>query len=120
MERRLEIIISGQQPDRVPCVPILAVGYASKVTGMPLGSLYEDPKKCIKAQLLTAEMHDYEALPFYGYAAFGAFEFGGEIELPREKGMSPWVTKTPVKEPSDVEKLEVQDPKTAGSIPITM
>lgn len=65
-------------------------------------------------------MHDYVPLPIYGYAAFGAWEFGGEIELPYERGLAPMVVKTPVETPEDVEKLEIPDPRKAGSLPSTI
>ena len=120
LQRGLKAILIGQRPDRVPCMPILTIGYASRVTGIPLGNLYEDPKKCVNAQLLAAEMHGYESLPLYGYAAFGAWEFGGEVELPYEKGLAPWVVKTPVEKLEDIERLEIPDPKTVGSLPLTI
>jgi len=120
VSQRLNALLAGGRIEGVLCIPILAIAYSARVNGTPLGSLYEDPKKCIEAQLLAAEMHGYEPLPIYGYAAFGAWEFGGKVELPYEKGLSPWVAETPVKEPDDVERLEVPDPKTAGSMPMTI
>lgn len=115
--QRLDMLLDGKKPDRIPCTPVLACGYAGRITNTPFGELYKEPKKCIKAQLLAAEMHDYEALPLYGYAAFGAWEFGGEIELPFEKGFSPTVSKVAVDKPEHVEDLRIPDPKLAGSLP---
>ena len=101
-------------------MPILSAGYVARVTGVSLGRLYEDPKNYVKAQLLVAEMHRYEPLPIYGYDSFGGWEFGGEISIPYESGFALAVVKAASEKVEDVEKLEVPDPKNAGSLPLTM
>jgi uroporphyrinogen decarboxylase len=117
---RLTAVLMGQKPDRVPVNPFI-LGFAAKIVNLPLGDLYADPKKSFRAQLLCAEMYGYDATPMYGYASFGAWEFGGEIGMPYEPGQSaPYVIKHPVESPEDVDKLEVPDPSKAGSIPIAI
>ncbi|MBC7121267.1 MAG: uroporphyrinogen decarboxylase family protein [Candidatus Methanosuratus sp.] len=117
---RMGAVLMGQKPDRVPVNPFI-LGFAAKICNLPLGDLYTDPKKCFRTQLLCAEMYGYDATPMYAYASYGAWEFGGEIGMPYEEGQSaPYVIKHPVETPEDVDKLEVPDPKTAGSIPVSM
>ncbi|MEM2128683.1 MAG: uroporphyrinogen decarboxylase family protein [Candidatus Methanomethylicaceae archaeon] len=117
---RLVAVLMGQKPDRVPVSPFI-LGYAAKIVGLPIGDLYTDPKKSFRAQLLCAEMHGYDSSPMYGYAAVGAWEFGGKVGFPYEPGQSaPYVVKEPVESEEDVDRLEVPDPKNAGSVPIAM
>jgi len=117
---RLAAVLMGQKPDRVPVIPFI-LGFAAKIVGVPIGDLYTDPKKSFRAQLLCAEMYGYDSSPMYAYASFGAWEFGGKVGFPYEPGQSaPYVIEEPVKSEEDVDKLEVPDPKTAGSIPIMM
>ncbi|MEM1574068.1 MAG: uroporphyrinogen decarboxylase family protein [Candidatus Methanomethylicaceae archaeon] len=117
---RMMAVLMGQKPDRIPVNPFI-LGFAAKICGVPIGDLYADAKKSFRAQLLCAEMYGYDATPMYGYASFGAWEFGGKIGFPYEPGQSaPYVIKHPVETPEDVDKLEVPDPKKAGSIPIAM
>lgn len=111
---RIGALLIGQTPDRVPVMPFV-LGYAAKVCGMNLGDFYADGDKCFRAQLLAMDLHGYDQTPFYGYAAIGAWEFGGKIEFPYGPGHSaPIVIKHPVEEPEDVDKLEVPEPP-AGS-----
>lgn len=117
---RLETIINKTRYGSIPVMPFLALGYTSKITGTPLINLYNDPSKCMKAQLLAAEMHGYEPFPDFAYAAMGPWEFGGEVKLPYEKRMAPEVIKRPIETVGDVDKLEVPDPRKAGSIPFMM
>ncbi|MEN3017431.1 MAG: uroporphyrinogen decarboxylase family protein, partial [Candidatus Methanosuratincola petrocarbonis] len=117
---RMGAVLMGQKPDRVPVNPFI-LGFAAKVCNLPIGDLYADAKKSFRAQVLCAEMYGYDATPMYGYASYGAWEFGGKIGMPYEAGQSaPYVIKHPVETPEDVDKLEVPDPKNAGSIPISM
>lgn len=117
---RMRALLMGEKIDRVTCIPF-TIGYTARVSGFSIGDFYKNPKTCVRAQLLAAELHGYEQPILYGYAAFGAWEFGAEVELPYKEGMSAPVVKKPcVEKPEDVDKLEVPDPKTAGSIPIAL
>lgn len=114
---RMRTLLSGSRPDRVPCIPLI-VGYAAKIAGFSLKDIYYDPEKSYKAQILAADLHGYDGSPSYASASFGGWEFGGEIKYPEEERFqTPVIIKYPVKTSEDVEKLEIPDSKTAGSIP---
>lgn len=117
---RMFAVMTGQKLDRVPVSPF-AMGYTAQICGIPLGDFYADGKKCFKCQLLASDLHGYDSTPMYAYASIGAWEFGGEIGFPYEPGHgAPYVKKHPIEKPEDVDKIEVPDPKTAGSIPLFM
>ncbi|HRR54473.1 MAG TPA: uroporphyrinogen decarboxylase family protein [Candidatus Methanomethylicus sp.] len=117
---RMFYTITGQKPDRIAVSPFV-MGYAAKACGFSIGDFYSDPKKCFWSQLMTADMHGYDASPMYGYASVGAWEFGGKIGLPYEAGHgAPYVITHPVETPEDVDKLEIPSPENAGANPIMM
>ncbi|MDY0267172.1 MAG: uroporphyrinogen decarboxylase family protein [Methanimicrococcus sp.] len=106
---RMAALLSGKTPDRVPVIPF-AMGYCGKITGTSLGDYYADGDKCFDAQFFSMRLHGYDQTPMYGYASCGAWEFGGEIGFPYKKGEgAPYVTKHPVVDIEDIEKLEVPD-----------
>lgn len=114
---RMACLLSGRRPDRVPVMPF-ALGYTAKIAGYEIGDIYADPMKSFRAQILAQDLHGYDGFPIYGYASYGAWEFGGEIEFPYKEGATaPKVISRPMKKPEDVEKLEIPDPRSSGSIP---
>ena len=104
---------NGQKPDRVPVNPFVE-GYSAQITGISIGDWYTDADKCFDAQFASMRLHGYDATPMYGYASFGAWEFGGQIEFPYKEGTgAPYVLKHVVNSVEDVERLEVPDLKKA-------
>lgn len=113
-------LMTGGKIDRIPVSPF-AMGYTAVIAGKSIGDFYSDAKTNWWCQLMAADMHGFDASPMYGYASVGAWEFGGKIGFPYEKGHgAPYVITHPVETPEDAEKLEIPNAKTAGSIPITM
>jgi uroporphyrinogen decarboxylase len=119
-QERMGALMMGQTPDRVPFNPF-AMGFASINCGYTVESFYNDPPKSLEAQLCTAEQYGYEPIVFLGYAAYGGWEFGGEVKWPTSSWEgAPSVARHPVESEEDLEKLELPDVKTAGIIPIAM
>jgi uroporphyrinogen decarboxylase len=72
--------------------------------------------------MLAQEMYGYDGAPMYAYASVGAWEFGGDIEMPLKKySGAPVVKRTPVQNEDDVYTLEVpEDVSKAGAMPILL
>lgn len=57
--------------------------------------------------------------PFFSYASFGAWEFGGDIKWPiGQYSQAPTVIRHPVETEQDAWKLQIPEVKTAGFIPL--
>jgi uroporphyrinogen decarboxylase len=114
---RMAALMQGKKPDRVPFIPMI-FGFCAKIVGDPVSTIYTDPEKSFFAQLHTAEMFGYDASPLFGYASMGAWEFGGDIKMPSSRWeQAPTVTRTPVQNEKDVDKLKLPDVETAGIYP---
>lgn len=112
--------MSGRKPDRVPVVPF-ATGYAARLCGLGLKTFYTDMKACVQAQLLARDLHGYDQTPIFGWADWGGWEFGGEIQFPiSESHGAPWTARHPVEKVSDLERLKLPDPQSAGWYPLLM
>jgi uroporphyrinogen decarboxylase len=79
---RMMALMTGQKPDRVPFNPF-ASGFAARNVGYPIEVMYSDPLRCLQAQLWTAQQYGAEPTAGMGYASYGAWEFGGEVRMPR-------------------------------------
>ncbi len=114
---RVEAVMSGQKPDRVP-FHLFGAGFSARNAGYPIEVAYTDPQKLIDAQLWTAEQYGCEPTTGTGYASYGAYEFGGEIRMPRSQWESaPSIVRPAVESEEDLEELDLPDVKTAGLIP---
>lgn len=117
---RLEALLSGKPVDRVPLFPFL-LGFCAKNLGYPTSTIYNDPEKSFDAQVKTMEQYGFDWGPIYGYASYGTWEFGGEIEMPSGDYQQAPAHKTfPVKSEEDIETLELPDVRTAGCVPMAM
>ncbi|TAK35353.1 MAG: hypothetical protein EPO21_06530 [Chloroflexota bacterium] len=116
-QERMAAVAQGKRPDRVP-VLAMSGGYAARLYGLSLKEFYTNPEKSFKVQRLVAELHGYDESPSYGWADTGAWEFGGGIRFPEsdEEG-APVSISDLVTKPSDVDRLEIPDPRTAGMYP---
>jgi len=83
--------------------------------------MYDNPERSFEAQLWTQEMYGWDCPPFYGYASYGSWEFGGGVEFPAsELQQAPSIPYFPVQSESDVEHLELPDVTKAGMLPYGM
>ncbi|MBN1631940.1 MAG: hypothetical protein JW990_19470, partial [Thermoleophilia bacterium] len=117
---RLEALRRGEPLDRVPLLYFI-LGFCAKNSGYPVSSIYGNPGKSLEAQLRTQEEYGYDSEPFFGYASYGGYEFGGEIRLPDgEYQQAPSIARFPVEEERGVEDLTLPDVRTAGMLPSAM
>ena len=117
---RLRALLDGKQVDRVPFLSFI-LGFCAKNVGYPVSSIYSDPEKSFWAQFYTREQYGYDSEPFYGYASYGGWEFGGEITLPDgEYQQAPSHGHFAVQSEKDIERLEPPDIKRAGMLPLAM
>jgi len=117
-DERFKALLKGDDVDRVPVIPF-HFGHVGIVNGLSIADIYENAEVSFAAQSRAAEMYGYERLNSYGYAAFGAWEFGGEVKLPREEGEAPTVMNHAVTTPEEALALELPDDiMKVGSMPI--
>jgi len=118
--QRITDLLNGRPLDRVPHFPFL-LGFCAQNVGYPIQEIYRDAKLSFDAQLKTLDQYGYDWGPLYGYASYGTWEFGGEIEMPvSEYQQAPSHKMFPIKEEKDLESLEIPDIRTSGCIPIAM
>jgi len=119
-KERIEAILAEEKVDRVPHFPFI-LGFCAKNLGRPIATIYNDAEKSFDAQLKTFEQYGVDWGPIYGYASYGTWEFGGEVEMPSGSyQQAPAHKMFPVKTESDIDGLSLPDPKTAGCLPIAM
>ncbi|MBN1103873.1 MAG: uroporphyrinogen decarboxylase family protein [Deltaproteobacteria bacterium] len=117
---RIQALLNRRPVDRVPLYPFL-LGFCARNVGCPVAAIYSDAEKSFDAQIKTLEQYDFDWGPIYGYASYGTWEFGGEVQMPSGGyQQAPAHTVFPVKNENDVAGLELPDVKTAGSIPTAM
>ncbi len=118
---RMGALMRGERPDRVPVSPMI-FGHCATVCGLPLARIYDDPAQSFHCQMLAQEMYGYDGTPMYAYASVGAWEFGGDIEMPLKKyAGAPIVTRTPVQTEDDVYTLQVpEDVTKVGAMPLIL
>lgn len=122
MERieRVTNLLEGKPTERVLLYPFL-LGFCAHNVGYPLSSIYDNAEKSFEAQLKTLEQYGFDWGPMYGYASYGAWEFGGDINMPRgEYEQAPSIARFPVTCEEDVERLKLPDATTSGSLPIAI
>ena len=81
---RIEALYNKQPQDRVP---VVHKGYAfcAKHVGIPVASVYRDPRASFECQKKTYEDFGFDGGPFYTFVAYGAGEFGGKIEYKKDE-----------------------------------
>ena len=104
---RMNAVINGEQPDRVPFFPLHISGFAAQNLGYPLAAMYKESERSFFAQVWTMEQYGYECIPMYSYACYGAWEFGGELKFPTSQyDQAPSIIKYPVESEADIERFE--------------
>jgi len=115
---RVEALLRRERPDRIPIYPF-GMGFAAVHCGVSMADIYTNPEASLAAQRKAAQEFDWVFVPDIAYAAFGGWEFGGEIQLPDgEFSQAPTVKRHPVSSPEEVTDLKVPRVETAGIIPI--
>jgi uroporphyrinogen decarboxylase len=120
--QRFMALLMGQKPDRVPFSPFIFAQCARNV-GYPVSAIFDNAQTSFFAQLWSAELYGYDGSPMYGYASYGAWEFGGEVRMPQgPREMAPVVLRHPVQNEKDVEEiLKVRpDFEKSGCNPISL
>ena len=118
---RIEALLRHEKPDRVPLYPFDAAGFSMVYTGASIADAYNKPEVSLAAQRKTARDFSWLCIPVMGYAAFGSWEFGGEIKWPTsEFDQAPTVTRRAIETAEDVWKLKIPDVKNAGITPIVI
>jgi uroporphyrinogen decarboxylase len=115
---RVDALLRREKPDRVPVWPF-AMGFPVVYTQTSIADAYNKPEVALAAQRKAAQDFDWLFIPQIGYAAFGGWEFGGEIKWPSGQfAQAPTVARHPVETEEDVWKLQLPDVKKAGIVPI--
>jgi uroporphyrinogen decarboxylase len=114
-KERMMGLIRKEPIDRVPVIPF-SKGYSAKIAGISRGDFFRYPAKAIDADRKLKERHPgLDGGPSYGWADYGAWDFGGEIKFPfNNESQSPQVIRKPVQGPEDVAKLLVPNPRGNG------
>jgi uroporphyrinogen decarboxylase len=118
---RLDDLLHYRLPDRVP-MGSMSTGFNAVNSGYTVREVLEEPKKCFDATLWTAEMFGWEPMPqFPGHSVWGAIDFGGTYRLPEGEYEGALIIKThPVETETDLDTLNLPDPRRAGRIPYAM
>jgi len=117
---RMEALLNGKSVDRVSFLSFV-LGFCARNVGYSVHTIYSDPEKSFQAQLWTREQYGYDSDPFYGYASYGGWEFGGKIKFPEgEYEQAPSHGQFAVESEQDIEKLKLPDVRTSGMLPMAM
>lgn len=116
--QRVEYLLNRQKPDRVPIWPFAPHGFAVIYNNLPIINAYTNAEACYYAQRKTCQDFGWVFFPWVAYAAFGAWEFGGEVKMPSgEYDQAPIVTRYPIEKDEDVYNLKWPSPDS-GFLPM--
>jgi uroporphyrinogen decarboxylase len=116
--QRVEALLNYKKPDRVPIWPFSPQGFAVIYNNLPLTDAYTNPETCYLAQRKTCQDFGWVFFPTMGYAAMGAWEFGGEVRMPSgDYDQAPMVTRYPVEKDDDIYNLKWPGPDS-GFFPV--
>lgn len=119
-KERIAAILAGRPLDRVPHFPF-APGFCARNVGDPIETIHSEAEKSYAAQQMTFAQYGVDWGPIYGYASYGTWEAGGEVEMPPgDYRQAPAHRFFPVKAAVDLERLVQPDVHTAGCLPIAM
>jgi len=117
--QRVEALLMHKKPDRVPIWPFAYMGFAGVYSGTSIADAYNKPRTAYEGQKKTCQDFGWVFTPMLSYAAYGGWEFGGDMKWPEgEFAQAPTVTRHPVEVPEDVLKLKKPDVATAGINPL--
>ena len=118
---RVEALLRREELDRVPIWPF-AAGFPMVYAGVSVADAYNNPKLSLEVGRKVAREFDWLYFAMgSGYAAFGGWEFGGEIKWPSgEFAQAPSVLRHAVETVEEAMKLEMTDVKISGIVPISV
>lgn len=120
-EWRLDELLSGRRPDRVPVFPFELRGFAAVDAGYPIADAYRDADRSFGVQVRALEQYALDGFPRYSYGAYGGWEFGGEVQFPQsEWQQAPTVRRHPAPSEEAVLALKTPDPASSGCLPIAL
>ncbi len=119
-KERVKALLRHERPDRVPLWPFAPAGFCSIYTKTTIADVYNKPDISLAAQRKTAQDFGWVSAPKLGYAAMGAWEFGGDIKWPSGQfAQAPTIARHPVETEEDVWKLKIPtDVAKAGIVPL--
>ncbi len=116
---RVQALLKRNKPDRVPIWPFAFEAFASLYAKASIADAYNNPATSLAAQRKACQDFDWIFTPSFSYAAFGGWEFGGEIKWPTgEYDQAPTVVRYPVEKEEDVWNLELPDVLNSGFVPL--
>ncbi len=116
---RVETLLHHERPDRVPVWPFAYDAFAAINAGHTIADAYNNPSKALQAQRWCSQQYGWVSSPFLGYAAYGAWEFGGELKWPQgEYDQAPTIIRCPVQTEEDAWNLELPVVPNAGYLPL--
>lgn len=119
--QRVEALLRHERPDRVPNWPFTVAGFCVMYAKASIADAYNKPEVALAAQRKGCHDFGWVFTPTFSYAAYGGWEFGGDIKWPSgEFAQAPSVARPPVETPDDVMNLKTPDVKTAGILPFSM
>lgn len=101
--------------DRIPVVPLVGI-HSAKLAEISVSDALRDAEKMAKAELFALNRYGYDGIFPFMDQTVEAEAMGCEIY--EREGEIPAVAKSIVKEPEDIEKLEVPDPQRDGRFPV--
>jgi len=116
--QRINALLDNQKPDRVPVWHFAYAGFAMLEKGYTIAQIFLEPEKALEAERLASRKYRWVSNPTIGYAAYGSWEFGGQLKLPTgEYDQAPSVIRYPVETEGDAWSLKLPDIEKAGIIP---
>lgn len=116
---RVMMVINGEMPDRIPVVPQITYTTA-QLTGVGLVEALYSPEKTATALLAGQRELGYDAIYAGWESSFNllAEAMGCVMRFPEDS--VPQVAEHVIKNPSDLERIEIPDPHKSGRLPIHM
>lgn len=115
---RIEVLLQHKKPDRVPIWIFSPLGFAAIYNNLSLYDAYTNPEASYQAIRKTCREFGWVFFPSLGYAAMGAWEFGGEIKMPDgEFAQAPMVMRYPIEKDEDIYHLKWPGPNS-GFYPV--
>ncbi len=110
-KQRIDALLNRQTPDRVPLWPFVPNGFAVVYNGLTIADAYTNPQGLYDSLRRAAQDFGWVFYPVMVYAAYGAWEFGGEVRMPTGKyDQAPVVTRHPIEKDEDIYNLRWPGP----------
>ncbi len=115
---RVNALIEGKKPDKVPFFPLGGNGFSLVSNNYPIVTIFNDFPTTLKCYRDTTVQYDWLYTPYLAYASMGAWEMGGDIKLPDgEFAQAPSIARHPVTSPEEALELKLPDNPLTGMVP---